>query len=220
MRSLIIGGTSGLGLEIAKILKTASDEVIITGRKNPGIDGLQFQKFDLDIGYDLPKAVEVLVTALPQIDRLVYAAGFYQEGTLDQLDPLAISSMLDVGINAPIWFIRELLKSQTELAELVAITSTSQWTPRAKEPVYTAVKAALGMLANSLADDGRIGKVLVAGPGGMKTKFWENTGRDISKDNDPSWVAKQIVDALSVDFTFASVKVLRDPPRTEIVETR
>ena len=220
MRSLIVGGTSGLGLEIAKLLQGSGDEVIITGRKNPDVKGLQFQKFNLDLGAELSGAVDTFVSALPKIDRLFYVAGFYQEGNLTELEDQAIKNMLDVGINAPIWFVRELLQNQHEISEFVAVTSTSQWVPREKEPVYSATKSALGMFANSVSLDKRVGKVLVAGPAGMNTAFWRMTGRDTANDNDPVWVAKQIVDALKVDFNYAFVRILRNPARTEVVETR
>lgn len=220
MRSLIIGGTSGLGLEVAKLLKSMGDEVIITGRKNPNAKGLQFQKFDLSMGAELPSAVDVFVSALPKIDRFIYSAGFYQEGNITELDQQAIHNMLDVGLSAPIWFIRELLQNQGEIREFVAITSTSQWTPREKEPIYNAVKSGFGMLANSVSLDPRVGKVLVAGPAGMATNFWTATGRKDSTFNDPAWVARQIVDALKVDYEYALVRILRNPARTEVVETR
>lgn len=220
MRSLIIGGTSGLGLEIAKLLRTRGDEVIITGRKNPQEAGLQFQKFDLDLGSELRSAVETFTSPLPHIDRLFYVAGFYQEGYLGDIEPDAIQNMLDVGLSAPIWFVRDLLRNQGELSQFIAVTSTSQWIPRAEEPVYSAVKAALGMFANSVSLDPKVKKTLVAGPAGMRTPFWRMTGRDTTGDNDPVWVAKQIVEALDVDFTYALVRILREPARTEIVETR
>ena len=220
MRSLIVGGTSGLGLEIARLLHAGGDEVIITGRKNPDVKGLQFQKFDLDLGGELASAVDTFVSALPKVDRFFYVAGFYQEGTITELEDQDIKNMLDVGINAPIWFVRELLQNQHEIPQFVAVTSTSQWTPREKEPIYTATKSALGMFANSLSLDSRVGKVLVAGPAGMNTPFWRMTGRDTSGDNDPVWVAKQVVEALNVDFNYAFVRILRNPPRTEVVETR
>ena len=220
MRSLIVGGTSGLGLEIAKLLQSSGDEVIITGRKNPEIKGLQFQKFDLDLGPELAGAVDAFVSALPKIDRFFYVAGFYQEGNLTELEDQAIKNMLDVGINAPIWFARELLQTQHEIPEFVAVTSTTSHIPREREIIYSAVKAGLGQFANSLSLDPRVNKVLVAAPGGIRTPFWQATEHDTSTFNDPTWVAKQIVDALKVDFNYAFVRILRNPARTEVVETR
>ena len=209
-----------MGLEIAKQLLEKGDEVIITGRKDPGVHGLEFHTFDLDLGPDLPRAVEEFVVALPHIDRIVYSAGFYQEGNVTELQDQDIKNMLDVGINAPIWFFRELLQQQGEIAEAVAITSSSQYKPREKEVIYTATKAALGHFANSLSLDPRVQKVLVAAPEGMATPFWRATGHDTKDYNDPVWVAKEIVNALDVDFEYAFVKILRNPPRTELVESR
>ena len=40
---LIIGGTSGLGLELAKQYCALGHKVFITGRKDPKIPDLQFQ---------------------------------------------------------------------------------------------------------------------------------------------------------------------------------
>jgi short-subunit dehydrogenase len=196
------------------------DEVIITGRKNPNAKGVTFQKFDLDIGQDLPTAVDTFVSALPKIDRFVYAAGFYQEGNLTELDVHGIQNMIDVTINAPIWFCRELLKRNGEILELIAISSTVATTPREREIVYSAGKAGLSQFINSLSLDPRVKKVLIAAPGGMRTKFWQATKHDTSTFNDPRWVAHQIVDAIKIDFNFAHVKILRDPARTELVETR
>jgi len=220
MRSLIVGGTSGLGLEIAKLLLSLGDEVIITGRKNPGIKGLQFQKFNLDLGPELASAVDTFVSALPKIDRLFYVAGFYQEGNITELEDQAIKNMLDVGLNAPIWFVRELLQNQHEIPQFVAVTSSASHTPREREIVYSAAKSGLGQFANSLSLDPRVKKVLVAAPGGIRTPFWQATEHNTSTFNDPVWVARQIVDALGVDFNYAFVRILRNPARTEVVETR
>lgn len=205
---------------MAKLFADKGDDVIVTGRKNPGVRGISFQKLNLSTGPGLQKSIDELVTALPKIDRLVYAAGFYQEGNITELEVGDINDMLDVGINAPIWFVRELLQRGGSLPEFVAITSTSQWTPREKEPVYNAVKGALGMFANAISLDPRVGKVLVAGPAGMATNFWRATGRKDPTFNDPKWVAKQIVEALAIDFDYALVRILRNPARTEVVETR
>jgi short-subunit dehydrogenase len=220
MRSLIIGGTSGLGYEIAKLLRDSGDDVIITGRKNPEEQGLQFQRFDLDLGPELPSAVDTFVSALPQIDRFVYCAGFYQEGNITELEDHSIIKMLDVSLNAPVWFTRELLKTQGNISQYIAITSSAQETPREKEIIYSAGKAGFAQFANSLSLDPRVGKVLVAVPSGIKTSFWQATKHDTSTFNDPVWVANQIVEALTIDFEYAMVKILRNPARTEVVETR
>jgi NADP-dependent 3-hydroxy acid dehydrogenase YdfG len=194
--------------------------VIITGRKDPKDSRLDFRQLPLSKSGQLKEDIETFVGTLPHIDAFVYAAGFYQEGTVTELGTQDIKDMLDVGINAPIWFVRELLQQHGKLEQFVAVTSTSQWTPRLKEPIYTAVKAALGHFANSVSLDPRVHKTLVAGPAGMNTDFWHMTEQDQTNYNTATWVAGQIYDALTPDYSYAFIRVLRDPARTELVETR
>lgn len=220
MNVLIVGGTSGLGYELAKLYIKDKHKVIITGRKDPSDAQLEFRKLPLSKSPQLKQDIENFVGTLPHIDVLVYAAGFYQEGTLTELGTQDIKDMLDVGINAPIWFVRELLQQHGKLDTFVAITSTSQWTPRLKEPIYTATKAALGQFANSISLDPRVKKTLVAGPAGMNTEFWRMTEHDRLKFNNPAWVAGQIYEALTPEYSYAFIQVLRNPARTELVETR
>lgn len=219
MNTLIIGGTTGLGLQLAKKLKASGDEVVVTGRKKIKED-TEFKSFDLSAP-ELAKRISDFVKELPNVDRLVYAAGYFQEGRITDLSDAEIEEMIDVGGRGLIYFVRSLLAKQDKLAELITITSTSQWTPRQKEPVYNFAKAGAAHFSNGIAEDGRVAKVLVAGPAGMRTEFWEGVERDdLDEMLDPVWVADQIVDLASEDYKYRFAKVLRQPARVEIIETR
>jgi short-subunit dehydrogenase len=103
--------------------------------------------------------------------------------------------MINVGGRGLIYLMKSLLKKQNDLEELITITSTSHWTPRKLEPIYNFVKAGAGHFSNSMAEDGRVGKVLVAGPAGMNTEFWDGVERnDLDTMLDPKWVAEQIME--------------------------
>jgi hypothetical protein len=54
----------------------------------------------------------------------------------------------------------------------------------------------------------------------MNTEFWRMTEHDRLKFNNPAWVAGQIYEALTPDYSYAFIQVLRNPARTELVETR
>lgn len=222
MNCLIIGGTSGLGLALAKKLAGTYD-VHITGRQNPNDKKVVFHALDLsDAEKSLP-AIESLIQELPQIDLLIYAAGFFQEGTVTDLTASQINTMLSVGLTNAIYLTRGLLEKQGELSEFIAITSTSQWTPRLYEPVYTAVKAGLGAYANSLSLDPRVKKTLVAGPAGMATNFWKDTDKkahDTSQMLDPDWVADRIIELTRENYSYKFARILRGPARVEVQETR
>jgi NAD(P)-dependent dehydrogenase (short-subunit alcohol dehydrogenase family) len=220
MNMLVVGGTSGLGLEIAKKFSDGSNRAIVTGRHDPKWETIRYEEFDLTAA-DLPQRIGELVLKLPEIDIAVYAAGYYQEGTVTDLTYEQIEEMIDVGGRGLIYMMKSLLDKQGSLKELITITSTSQWTPRKLEPIYNFAKAGAGHFSSSMAEDGRVGKVLVAGPAGMNTDFWEGVERDdLDTMLDPVWVADQIVQLREDDYKYRFAKIMRQPPRVVIEETR
>src|SRR5581483_11355584 len=170
MNTLVIGGTSGLGLEIARDFRSEGDKVWVTGRRAFKESGLTYIRLDL-AGPELPKRIREFVVSLPKINSLIYAAGFFQDGRVTDLSTRQIEDMLDVCGRGLIYLMKEILDKQGNLDELVTITSTSQWTPRQREPIYNFVKSGVAHFSNAMAEDGRVGRVLVAGPSGMRTSF-------------------------------------------------
>lgn len=216
--ALVVGGTSGLGLEIAQLL-LPTHSVIITGRRAVDREDLSFVQLDLSTD-SISHKIEQLLEKSSLIDLVVCSAGYFQEGNLLSLHETAVEKMIRVGLTAPTLLIQKILRKQRLVPGLMVITSTSQWTPRPKEPVYTAVKAGMGMLANSLSLDGTISKTLVVGPSGMKTRFWEEDGRDTSAMLDAHWVAEQILQLWGGAFSYKFARILRGPARVETTETR
>lgn len=225
--ALIVGGSSGLGLELAKRLME-THQVTITGRKDPQIPGLPFIYADLKT---LPTGVSNLRGAFPpgsaHFNLFVYAAGYFQEGHIDDLTDEEIIGMGNVGLIAPAVIMSWLLAHQGGLDGYIAITSTSGWTARELEPVYTGVKAGLGLMSKSFSLDPRIKKTLVAGPAGMKTPFWDGTDRDTAGMLDVTWVADEILKAFNDTtgdvasggpFKYKFVKFARMPQRVIVEE--
>jgi len=219
VNSLIVGGTSGLGLELARNMSTEGSQVFVTGRKDPNVDFAEYKEFDLSVG-NLPKRIGEFVTKLPTINTLVYAAGFYQEGRITDLTDEQVDEMIDVGGRGLIFFTKKILEKQNKLDELIAITSTSQWTPRELETTYNFVKAGAKHYAHGQSLDRRVGKTLVVGPSGMKSGFWKKTVKDTSSMMEPSWVAEQIMELRKLDGNYNFAKVLGAfgdlPDRVEI----
>lgn len=215
---LIVGGSSGLGFALAKQL-AANADVHITGRRDPKSPGLTFHHLELTDS-NIAVELDALVTTIGSVDLVIYAAGFLQQARLAELSDTDIDDMLKVGVTAPAKLLRRILTHQANLPGLIAITSTSQWTPRRIEPIYTASKAGLAMLANSLSLDESVQKVLVAGPSGMQTRFWEHDPRDTSMMLEPDWVAEQILQLWQDDYQYCFAKILREPARVEVIERR
>lgn len=222
-RVLIAGGSSGLGLELGKLLSAMSsvqNVVTVTGRINPKEAGIDFQYLDLGECNRISDSLDDLLRHSQRIDLLIYAAGYYQEGKIDELSDSDILKMSMVGLTTPAMLVKRILAQQDALPGFIAITSTSSWTPRLYEPVYSATKAGLTMLARSISLDPRVGQTLVVGPSGMKTRFWQDTAKDTSTMMDPSWVAQKIIELYYLEkYVFRFAKVLGSPPRVETVET-
>jgi NAD(P)-dependent dehydrogenase (short-subunit alcohol dehydrogenase family) len=217
--ALIVGGSSGLGLALAHRMSDGHS-VHTTGRQNPHVAPLHFHHLKLGASQSLAEDLDRLVAELPPINLFIYAAGFYQEGRISELTDAAITEMTHVGLLAPAMLMQRLLRKQNHLDGLIAITSTSQWVPRPLESMYNATKAALGMFANAVAMDDQVGKVMVIAPGGMNTPFYRGWSKDMNDMLDPTWVAEKIVALYDDHFQYKFARILRNPARVEIVETR
>ncbi len=216
---LIVGGTSGVGKELAAHYIADGHRVCVTGRKNRNLDGATFQ--ELCITGDttrLATDLDRVIAGFSNVNTLVYSAGYLQRGHIDSLSDDGLQNMVNVGLLAPMMLVQRLKKVSVSPLKVMLITSSSQYTPRELEPAYCATKSGLGMLGASLVRNDGIGKVLVAAPSGMKTAFWEGTEEDTETMLDPGWVAEQIVDLSSGVFKYRYAKILRNPACVEIVE--
>jgi short-subunit dehydrogenase len=217
---LIVGGTSGLGLELARIYSSLGHVIYIAGRKNPNLENIKYIQFS--ITNDLEKTiseVDNLYSNLEKINTLIYTAGFFQSGHIDELSDNQLSEMINLNLFAPALLIKRLKNNPGKPLKVMLITSSSQYTPREFEPMYSSTKAALGMLGASISLDSKIGKVLVVAPSGINTPFWDKS-KDMSGYLDPKWVAEQVIELSGGQFKYRYAKILRNPQKVEIVETR
>ncbi len=215
---LIIGGTSGLGLELARHYVCEGHTVCITGRVDPDLHNAQFQTLDISSSsVQLEHDLNQLLTRFPLVNTLIYAAGFYQYGPIDALNTEDILTMTNVGLVAPMMLVNKLKHNNNNPLKVMLITSSSQYTPREKETVYCAVKSGLGMFGASLVKDPMVGKVLVAAPSGMRTAFWKGTENNLLDMLDPVWVAQQVIALSSGGFKYKFAKILRNPARVETI---
>jgi short-subunit dehydrogenase len=123
---LIVGGSSGVGLELARHYVSEGHNVCVTGRTEPDLPDARF--FPLPItasAPDLAEGIDRLVTSFTDINTLVYAAGFLQRGAIDTLDDDALLTMTNVGLVAPMMLAARLKPLAPTPLKLMLITSSS-----------------------------------------------------------------------------------------------
>lgn len=197
-KALVVGGSDGLGLEIARLLTKAGFLVFVTGRGRsiPSEESIQFIKFDVSGDTNkLPEQIDTVLTAVgTPVDVFVYSAGFTQIGTITEIIFAEMVHMINVGILAQGLFTQEILLRQHNLPALITIGSTSQSIPRVLEPFYAASKAGAAMLTWSVSlEKEKVGRGLVVEVSGMQTKMQRERGIDTSELLRPVDVAKAII---------------------------
>jgi len=157
---LITGGTSGIGLELAKQLLARGNTVLITGRDRARLEETKRALPAVHIyGSDVsdPTAIKALfetVTAQhPQLDLLVNNAGIMRK--LDLVQPRALGDVtreIETNLSGPIQMVQQFLPHllARESAIIVNVSSGLAFVPLPMSPVYSAAKAALHSYSLSL----------------------------------------------------------------------
>lgn len=148
---LITGGSSGIGLELARQL-AGNNTVIICGRNQQRLDDTVKQipgvhTFRCDVSNDTERTnlFSYLQQHHPEVDVLINNAAI-----VHKTDFLADAEMvnkaraeIDVNLLAPVALTKKFLSMRPVAATVINITSGLVFAPRAVYPIYNATKSAL-----------------------------------------------------------------------------
>ncbi|WP_242098138.1 SDR family NAD(P)-dependent oxidoreductase [Sphingomonas sp. CROZ-RG-20F-R02-07] len=157
---LITGGSSGIGLELAKRLLERGNVVMVTGRDQekldaarkaaPGLHVFQSEASDPAAIIALRDAVLAKFAAL---DVLVNNAGIMRNLNLNQeRDLLDVTREIETNLNGPVRMVQAFLphlKSRKD-ALIVNVSSGLAFVPMPISPIYCATKAAIHSFSQSL----------------------------------------------------------------------
>jgi short-subunit dehydrogenase len=215
--SLISGGTSGLGLEIASLLVKSGKNVLILGRNSEKLDvassrlwkdskNQKIESLVCNIGKeeDIKRVGEFLKSNSLSVEYLFNNAGMGLFTKANNSTSALIDKIFEANLKGMILLTSEILSLTPEEEELtiVNIMSTSALVGRAEETIYCAAKWGARGYTEALRTElkGSRRNIIAVYPGGMKTNFWDIPGqnRDISTFMDPAEVAEKIVNAVIV----------------------
>lgn len=213
--ALVTGGTDGIGLEIARLLKAKGADIIVCGRRDELLASARAEGF-LAIRADLSSAVGCagLLDDLGDrsLDMLINNAGM--SGNFAPGDPLDLAltdRAIFLNLNAPMHLIGALLPRLLDRPEaaIVNVTSGLAIAPRAGGPVYCATKAGLRSFSQSLRYNLRDTNVHVieALPPVVDTAM--TRGRVGGTKMSAKECAAQIVDAIESDSQEANVGMVK-----------
>jgi uncharacterized oxidoreductase len=157
---LITGGTSGIGLELAKQLFALGNTVIVTGRDQSKLDateialsGVHTFKSDVSDPVAIATLHQSVLAQFPALDTLVNNAGIMRNLNLNQDHDLNdVTREIEINLNGPVRMVQQFLPHliTRKDALIVNVTSGLAFIPFPASPVYCATKAALHSFTQSL----------------------------------------------------------------------
>jgi len=177
--AVVTGGTSGIGLAIARRFVGEGAQVFITGRRQAQIDaaaaeiGPQAIPVRCDVGNleELDRLYEVVTRQAGRIDVLVANAGGAQPAALGQITEEQFDATFATNVKGVVFGVQKAMPLLSKGASVILIGSTASVRPDPGLEVYGATKAAVRNFARSWTrntqDHGF--RVNVLSPGGTRT---------------------------------------------------
>jgi len=223
-RSLITGGTSGIGLETARQFLAEGARVAVTGtnpetlaaaREALGPDAL-ILRADAGSVPDQRALAQALRESFGQLDAVFVNAGIAEFRAFDAWDEAAFDRSIAVNLKGPFFLLQALLPLLANPASVVLNTSINAHIGMPASSLYAASKGGLLTLARTLSGEliGRGVRVNAVSPGPIATPLHGKLGmgaeelkRLISqipagRRGDPSEVAKAVVFLASDESAF------------------
>ena len=209
MKAIVTGASSGIGRAIGQRLLSANWEVVGLARdfaKCP-CDDARFTAHPVDLANldRLPKELQALTAAHPQIDALICSAGAGRFGDLEQFSYDQIRRLVDLDFTSSAFIARAYLPSmkRNRAGHLLFIGSEAALKGSQKGSIYCAAKFALRGFSQALREEcARTGiRVTLVNPGMVLTPFFDELDFRPGEDPDnyilPEDVADLVLGALN-----------------------
>jgi len=156
---LITGGSSGIGLALAKKFKELNNSVVITGRDQDKLQSIaktyEFDYIicDLSCKRGVHSFVQAIIEDHSDLQIFVNNAGMqFNYSFLDNVDENKIEQEINVNFVSPVMLCASLIPilSKNQNTALVNVSSGLALSPKQSAPVYCGTKAALHIFTKAL----------------------------------------------------------------------
>jgi NAD(P)-dependent dehydrogenase (short-subunit alcohol dehydrogenase family) len=186
--ALVVGGSSGVGLEIAKAL-SHDFLVIIISRRRPNVcdelPGKFFHEYcDVENTESIKEVIEKIVSLRGKIDVLIYSAGYQSLGSLRNISAIEIKKHFQVNLFGAIEFCK-IVSSKKFSNSTLAMCLVSSISAQKPEPgilPYAISKAALEAMVRGFAVEIAPRRIFCVSPGWMDTEMTKNNELLYTKD--------------------------------------
>jgi NAD(P)-dependent dehydrogenase (short-subunit alcohol dehydrogenase family) len=159
--AVVTGGSSGIGLAIAKRFVQEGARVAIAGRnraaiekamKEIGPNGLGIQGDVSNLG-DLTRIYKTVADSFGKIDILIVNAGVYVLGPIASFTEEQFDKVSDINFKGAFFSVQKALPILNDGSSIVMISSTVNGKGVPNHSAYSATKAAVRSLARSFSAD-------------------------------------------------------------------
>lgn len=185
--AVLTGGTSGIGMQTALVLKNAGYTVYELSRRAQGVEGLNHLVADVTDEAAVKKAVDEIVAREGKIDVLVNNAGFGISGAVEFTKTEDAKRLFDTNFFGMVNMNRAVVPVMREAGQgrIVNISSVAGQIPIPFQTYYSAAKAATNSYTMALANELRPYGVTVCAvqPGDIKTGFTKAREKTVDGDD-------------------------------------
>ena len=205
--ALITGGSSGIGLAIARALREDGYELTLVARRPEPLEEAAAQLDALAVPANLGDADECVRVVAAHAERyggmdvLVNSAGIGVGGTFAEQDTKKIALQLDVNLRATLVITRESLQHlRVSRGQVITLASIAGTIPTPGLAVYGATKAALIAWTTSLnREEAEHGiRATAISPGFVATRMTEWTGLPDEEQISPDDIVALVRTVLSL----------------------
>lgn len=155
-RALVTGGSSGIGLSIARLLAAEGARVMVTGRTEAALEtaskeGLIALRSDATLQADIDALAGQVEETFGQLDAVFLNAGITDHASLAATTEQMYDALFATNTKGPFFTLQRLLPLLAEGSGVVLTTSVSNELGMSDHSVYSASKAALRSMARSWA---------------------------------------------------------------------